>query len=328
MIEFDTIPVLDLAPLQHPKPGGNAMEKLVAAFRDAYENVGFSHVINHGVDPALIAGVFDASRAFHALPRAEKLAIELNANHRGFMAIDTSTDRNSKLAQVTKPNQSESFLMMREAGPGDPDVAARAFLAGPNLWPRTLPGFREAVSAYDAALCELGRKLVGVAARALEVHPAAMLRAFDPATTFLRLLRYPPRPVDATEDLYGSAPHCDFGYLTILAQDETGGLQVRNGAGDWIDVPPRPGAFVVNVGEMLHRWSNGRLISTPHRVINRSGRERYSCPFFFDPHVTVEVAPLETCITPERPVAYAPIVYGDFLRAELRAGYEAHGGAA
>ena len=328
MTDFDAIPVIDLAPLGAPlgDPDCGARDRLAAAFRDAYENIGFSYVVNHGVDSELIAAVFAASRAFHALPRADKQAVRLNANHRGFIAIDTSTDRNSKLAGVTKPNQSESFIMMREAGPEDPDVEAGAYLAGPNLWPEALPGFREAAARYDSALGDLGSKLVRVIALALDTDPDDFARAFDPPTTFLRLLHYPPRPPMTPDDLYGSAPHCDFGFITILAQDEAGGLQVRNTAGAWIDAPYLPGAFVVNTGDMLHRWSNGRLRSTPHRVINRSGRARYSCPFFFDPHVGTEIAPLESCIGPDRPAAFEPIVYGEFLRAELSAGYEAHGG--
>ena len=132
------------------------------------------------------------------------------------------------------------------------------------------------------------------------------------------------RALGVRAHLFGSAPHTDFGCLTILAQDDVGGLQVQTPAGAWIDAPVIPGSFIVNVGDMLHRWSNGILRSTPHRVINRSGRERYSCPFFFDPNVATDIAPLPSCITPERPPAFEPINFGAFLKAELEAGYDKH----
>jgi isopenicillin N synthase-like dioxygenase len=134
------------------------------------------------------------------------------------------------------------------------------------------------------------------------------------------LLHYPPQSPQAPEDLYGSAPHKDFGCLTLLAQDDVGGLQVQTPAGHWVDAPPMKDAFVVNVGDMLHRMSNGRLLSTPHRVINTSGRERYSVPFFFDPHVATDITPLPGTGAPQ----FEPLNFGDFLRSELEAGYTAH----
>jgi len=250
--------------------------------------------------------------------------LELNELHRGFIPINTSTDKNSKLAVVSKPNQSESFILMREATAGDRAVLAGDYLAGANQWPEGLPGFRDTVVAYHDALTELGHKLCRAIGLALRTDVETFAAAFAPPTTFLRLLHYPPQPPDPAGDLYGSAPHTDFGCITILAQDEVGGLQVRNQAGDWIDAPCIPGSFVMNVGDMLHRWSNGQLLSTPHRVVNRSGKERYSCPFFFDPDVNVEVAPLPGCVTAEQPSQFDSIVYGDFLRAELQAGYDKH----
>ena len=303
------IPVLDAS-----KP-----DAVVAAdLRLAYGEVGFAYLDNHGIDPVLTEDVFAASRAFHALPDAEKAKIALNRNHRGFIAIDTSTDVNSTLAEVTKPNQSESFMMMRE------DAAETGeYLSGPNQWP-DLPGFREAVSAYHDAMAALGLRLMRVAALSLGAAPDAFNAAFARPTTWLRLLRYPPAPPQRPDDLWGSAPHTDFGCLTLLAQDDAGGLQVKAPEGGWIDAPPRPGAFVVNVGDMLHRWSNGVLRSTPHRVVNLSGRERFSCPFFFDPNVAAVIEPLPACVADDRPAAFEPVVFGDFLRAELEAGYDAH----
>ena len=311
MTEFSDIPVLDLAPLV----AAQDIRALAAAFAKAYGETGFGYVVNHGVDPALRAAVFEASSAFHALPEDKKQAIALNTRHRGYIAINTSTDVTTDLAEVTKPNQSASFMMMREDAQIDPEV----YLSGPNQWP-DLPGFRATCEAYVQAMTRLGHQLMTLALEAVGVTDRQILHAFETPTIWLRLLHYPPQPPQAPEDLYGSAPHRDFGCLTLLAQDDVGGLQVQTPAGQWVDVPPIPDALVVNVGDMLHRLTNGRLLSTPHRVINATGRERYSVPFFFDPHVSTTIAPLPGLGTP----GYPPLLFGEFLKSELEASYDAH----
>lgn len=311
MTEFTEIPVLDLEPLM---TGGDT-SKLAAEFAKAYGETGFGYVINHGIDPELRASIFAASKQFHGLPEVQKQAIALNKTHRGYIAINTSTDVNSDLAEVTKPNQSASFMMMREDSVADPNT----YLSGPNQWP-DLAEFRKTCEAYTTAMTALGQKLMALALEAIGATDHSILEAFQPPTLWLRLLHYPPQSPQAPEDLYGSAPHKDFGCLTLLAQDDVGGLQVQTPAGNWVDAPPMENAFVVNVGDMLHRMSNGKLLSTPHRVINATGRERYSVPFFFDPHVSTDIAPL-----PGTGVAkFAPLNFGTFLRSELEAGYEAH----
>lgn len=322
MRDFIDIPIIDVAALDSSNSA--ALQALGDTFADAYSRVGFSYIVNHGIDQCLIDAVFAASKDFHALPLATKMGIELNELHRGYIPINTSTDVNSTLADVRKPNQSESFMMMREAGEDDPDVRNGAFLAGPNQWPAGLPRFRAAVSAYANALTALGERLVHAIALGLGTDAERFGRYFERPTTWLRLLHYPPQAASTPDDLYGSAPHCDFGCITILAQDDVGGLQVRTPAGKWIDAPPIPGTFVVNAGDMLHRWSNGRLRSTPHRVVNRSGRERYSCPFFFDPNVAVDIAPLDACVSRAAPARFEPVNFGDFLRQELEAAYDRH----
>ena len=311
MTEFTEIPVLDLTPLLN----GGDTAPLARAFAKAYGETGFGYIINHGINPALRADIFAASKKFHALPEAVKQRVALNRTHRGYIAINTSTDVNSDLAEVTKPNQSASFMMMREDAEADPKV----YLSGPNQWPE-LEGFRETCEAYAAAMTGLGQRLMALALEAIGVQDPAILSAFQKPTIWLRLLHYPPQPPQAPEDLYGSAPHKDFGCLTLLAQDDVGGLQVQTPSGHWVDAPPIENALIVNVGDMLHRLSNGRLLSTPHRVINASGRERYSVPFFFDPHVSADIAPLPGTGS----ARFEPINFGAFLKAELEAGYDAH----
>ena len=321
MDEFTELPILDVAAIYSDNAA--AKQALAKQFAHIYGTTGFGYICNHGVPARVTEGVFAASERFHNASQANKMSVELNHLHRGYIPINTSTDVNSKLADVKKPNQSESFMVMREDAPDAPQVLNEDYLAGPNQWPE-LENFKQHVVAYQNALSELSFKLVEIVALALDANPDDLRRHFTPATTWLRLLYYPPAPPIEDPELFGSAPHTDFGFLTILAQDDIGGLQVQTPSGKWIDAPRIPDTFVVNVGDMLHRWSNGRLKSTPHRVINRSGNPRYSCPFFYDPNVSTDIAPLPSTISAQTASQFEPINFGEFLKGELQAGYKHH----
>lgn len=143
---FKDIPVIDLAPLRDHTEAD--LRCVADAIDKAYSQVGFAYLINHGIAQSTIDDLFEASRQFHALPREDKMKIEVNAFHRGFIPINTSTMQTSSVAKVTRPNQSESFMMMHDLPNDDPDVLAGAPLAGPNQWPQRLPSFRPAVMAY------------------------------------------------------------------------------------------------------------------------------------------------------------------------------------
>jgi isopenicillin N synthase-like dioxygenase len=255
------------------------------------------------------------SKKFHDQELDKKMRFQIDKTHRGYIPINTSTDVTTDLAKVTKPNQSASYMIMKEDIAINPDI----YLSGPNQWPDVL-GFRDACEAYVTAMSELGRKLMRLALESIGVDDISILKSFSDPTIWLRLLHYPPQSPKAEKDLYGSAPHKDFGCLTLLAQDDVGGLQVMSPAGNWVDAPRIPGSFVVNVGDMLRRLSNGLLLSTPHRVINKSGRERYSCPFFFDPHVNTVIEPIKGTGNP----IFEPLLFANFLKSELEASYQAH----
>ncbi len=308
-----TIPVIDL---------GDERNAVVRALDDAYSNLGFATLVGHGVPESTTRALFAASAAFHALPIEQKLAVELDANHRGYIPIAVSTDRTSSVEAATRPNQSASFMMMREDLQSSPEVATGTYLAGPNQWPE-LAGFRAALESYHETLVSVGRHVVGLLAELLGDTDGALPCAFTTPTTWLRLLHYPAQFVD--HDGYGSSPHRDFGCITLLAQDRVGGLEVRTPDGDWIGVPPSPGALVMNVGDMLHRWSNGHLLSTPHRVV-QSDRERFSAAFFFDPHMSTVVEPLPSCIDDGNPSAFGPIEFAAFVRDQLESTYDHHAG--
>lgn len=301
------IPVISVAALvTDPESVGTAIV-------DAYGTLGFAYVVDHPIDLELQAAVFDMSRRFHALPEGDKRGIEVNRFHRGYVPFAASTDRTSTLGEAKKPNLSESFLMLRELPNHHPDMRDEVYLAGPNQWPKAPAGFREIVTSYNDAMSTFALQVISSIDEALGTA-GAISRWFDEPTTWLRLLHYPPQNPQAPEDEFGSAPHTDFGAITLLAQDDVGGLSVSTPEGTWADVPPLPGAFVMNIGDVLHRWSDGRLISTPHRVTNRSGRERYSFPFFFDPSMR---APLDL----HDPTG---ATFGDYVRHHLEGSYEHH----
>jgi isopenicillin N synthase-like dioxygenase len=305
------IPKIDISEIEEKE----FSRTLLQDFFSAYNKYGFGYIINHGIEKTLIEQLFQVSKKFHSQPLSEKMRVALDHNHRGYIAINTSTDVNSKLADVKKPNQSESFMMMREDKSELPDV----YLSGPNQWPK-LENFKEVLEKYTCNMTKLGRNLMRLALLSSGVKDLSVMQSLDTPTIWLRLLHYPPISKNSPSDLYGSAPHTDFGCLTILAQDEIGGLQVQTREGEWIDVPKLEGSFVVNVGDMLSRYTNGLLRSTPHRVINKSGKERFSCPFFFDPHTNAVVQPLKGTGKPK----FSPINFGEFLREELEASYEKH----
>jgi len=201
-------------------------------------------------------------------------------------------------------------------------------LQGPNQWPGWLPEFRPAIEAYSEAAERVSRAVIRLIAVALGLPVTSLDKHFDRPTSFLRLLHYPPHPVDASDDQFGAAPHTDYGIITLLAQDNSGGLQVRRRDGGWIDAAPLQGTFVLNVADMLARWTNDRFVSTPHRVVNRSGGDRYSLPFFFDTAMESVIECLPTCTGPGNPPRYEKVRYGDYLMNRLNRNYDYRKGEA
>jgi isopenicillin N synthase-like dioxygenase len=198
----------------------------------------------------------------------------------------------------------------------------------PNQWPdeALVPGFRATIEDYVVQMNTLARKMVTAISTSLGMRKDELDPYFEKPTTFLRLLHY---PTQRDEDgLFGSAPHTDYGFITLLAQDDVGGLEVKNKAGEWVTAPPVPGTFVMNVGDILARWSNDRFVSTPHRVINRSGRERYSQPFFFDPSMDHTISALPVCVPRGEKPKYEPVVYRDYLMERIDKNYHYRKGVA
>jgi isopenicillin N synthase-like dioxygenase len=267
------LPVIDVSPLVSGAGDRSAVAKeLTAACRDA----GFFYVVGHGVPEGLQRRLAEESRAFFALSEAEKGEI---AMARGGRAWRGWFPLGGELTSG-RPDRKEGLYFGRELPASDPRVAAGRPLHGPNLFPRRPAGLREAVLAYMAALSALGHRLCAGLSLSLGLPESYFAERYtgDPLTLF-RVFRYPPG--SAAED-WGVGEHTDYGLLTILLQDDAGGLEVRTARG-WVAAPPIPGSFVCNIGDMLDRMTGGAYRSTPHRVRNPAPRDRYSFPFFFDP---------------------------------------------
>lgn len=310
-----SVPVVDIAALAGPVTP--TFRDTARELRRVFETIGFAYIAGHGVTQAQIDDVFAASRAFHALPVEAKQRLKINAAHRGYMGMSTSTIVTSSVAKVTKPNQSESLMVMHEPAPEDDGKP----LQGPNQWPAELPDFRPRILAYNAALEAVARRLTRAVAVGFDLPPDWFDPHFARPTIWLRLLHYPPLPDPLPPDLFSSAPHTDYGFLTVLAQDDTGGLEVRGRDGSWIPAPPIKGTFVVNVADILMQWTNGILVSTPHRVRNVAGRDRYSVPFFFDPGIDSVVECLPGIVPPGGTPRWPATSWRDYVMERLDKNY-------
>jgi isopenicillin N synthase-like dioxygenase len=281
------LPVIDVGPLLPHGPERHreverAAERIAAACRDT----GFFYVSGHGVPPGLTRRLDAASRRFFRLPDDEKSEISMD---RGGRAWRGHFPVGQELTSG-RPDQKEGVYFGAELPADDPRVRAGVPLHGPNLFPRQVPELRDAVLDYLDRMTALAQAVMGGIALGLGLPRDYFSAGYTARPTVLfRIFRYPPVP--AAAETWGVGEHTDYGLLTLLAQDDNGGLQVH-GADGWIDAPPLPGTFVCNIGDMLDRLPGGRYRSTPHRVRNVSGRERLSFPFFFDPDWDAEVPPL------------------------------------
>lgn len=292
------LPLIDISGLRSHDP---VDQHLVAEqLRQACEQRGFFYITGHGIDPALISSLFAASQRFFDLPMTEKLAVDkkLSRCNRGYEPLRAQT-----LESGAPPDLKESFYAGAEVAANDARVLAGRFNTGPNQWPETLPDFRAVMQNYYQAAYGLGATIVRGLALSLGVPVSHFDGYLKEAAATLRLLHYPPQPANPEPGEKGCGEHTDFGGVTLLLQDEAGGLQVWDkDLGSWIDAPPVPGAFVVNIGDLFARWTNDRYVSTLHRVINVSGRERYSVPFFFTGNPLHKVECIPTCLDEgERP---------------------------
>ncbi len=282
---------------------------------EACRDTGFFYITGHGIDAATMDTVFEQSQLFFAQPTEAKTALALHANsgNRGYVHLRTEA-----LDPGHNVDNKEAFNIGLELAPDDPDVLAGVPSRRMNMWP-AMPDFRTTMLDYFSRLHQLGIDLHHAIAHDLGLAANHFDPLFTRPMATLRLLHYPDA-ISRRGD-FGAGTHTDYGNLTILLTDDAGGLQVQRLDGEWIDAPYVPEAFVCNIGDCLMRWTNDVYKSTPHRVIEPIGRDRYSIAFFLDPNPDAMVEVLETCIGPDRPCKYAPITAADYLASRFAETY-------
>ncbi|GAA2724314.1 MULTISPECIES: 2-oxoglutarate and iron-dependent oxygenase domain-containing protein [Streptomyces] len=318
---INELPVLDLSAAS---AGPDARARFREALHAAARDVGFFQLTGHGITPEETAELMRVMRAFFALPEAERLAISnLNSPHfRGYTRIGDERTGGSQdwRDQLDIGAEREPHV----PGPGEPGYW---WLDGPNQWPAALPELRTTALAWVERLGDVARRLLHELLASIGAPEDFYDDAFaDRPHLHLKLVRYPGTAPDGAGQ--GVGWHKDYGFLTLLLQDQVGGLQVDRGDGTPIDVPPLPGAFVINLGELLEVATNGYLKATNHRVISPAGsRERFSVPFFFNPRLDARIAPLPFAHADRAPGVTqdtANPLFAEYGRNEIKGWLRAH----
>lgn len=310
VIDGEEIPFLDVGPYFAGEEG--ALEKLAVRLRDIQENIGFYYIVNHGVQRAFIREAFDELARFFALPDDEKMKLRPVDGGRGYIPPKSSVYVTSPINNNTKGDLNEVLILTRERPADHPAVLQGLRFHGPNQWPAddVLPGFRQKMLDYYAAMEALGYKMLPLYARALGLPADHFTPLFKDPMWTTRNAHYP--AVEPEENQFGISPHQDHGFLTLLPLSDVPGLQIMSPSGKWLPADFVEDAIIVNTGEFLNRWTNGRFKATPHRVIPPQV-DRYSIAFFFNPTWDTVAEPLPTCVDDDNPAQFYPVRMHDYL---------------
>ena len=285
--------------------------------RTTCQKIGFFYLDGHGIEAELFADVFAQSKLLFDLSKDSKNAMADPELSRGYTAMGEETlDPTKQRTGDTK----EGFYIGRQVDPSSPKYNP-AKLAGPNQWPspqktpdmKDCEAFRKVMETYFERISNVGLRTVRLLALSLGLPAQHFDDYFSEPMAALRLLHYDAVKSRPEEGLFAAGAHSDYGMITLLLTDENSGLQVQTKSGEWVDVPPRKGSLVVNLGDMLERWTNGLYVSTPHRVLTVGDVERYSVPFFYEPNFDTKVECLPVCCSDENPARYPPTTSGQHL---------------
>lgn len=312
-----TIPVIDIAGSYAADAGER--RRVAWEIHKTCRDTGFFYIVNHGVPAALMQRQLQFTREFFAQPPAAKQALDLRNSPctRGY-----EQPLMQRLDTGSPPDLKESFAYACELGPDHPYVQQKVPGQGANQWPADWPEFRLQMEEYQRHMIELGRHLLACIALSLELPEDYFAAGLEQPMCGVRLLRYPPQPADAAFNQLGAGAHTDWGSVTLLLQDGNEGLEVQNAAGEWLRARPVPGSFVINIGQLMQRLTNGLYHATMHRVMNNvSGRARYSVATFFDFDYFHQIECVPTCLPEHGPPQSEPCTVGEHIEMIFRQTY-------
>jgi isopenicillin N synthase-like dioxygenase len=310
-----SVPTVDLAP--YLSGDADARKTVARAFGDAFVGTGFCAIVGHGVPESLVDRAYDLAKQFFALPEATKrraMAPE-TVKTRGYLPVGIESVA-ATLAGETPPDLCEALVFYAPHRAPSPGGKA-------NIWPEAPAGLREVLPDYVSAITTLTRQLTRICALALDLGENDLDPWFHDPSLTLRLVNYPDQVEPPLPNQLRYGAHHDYGGLTILRQDSApGGLQIRDATGTWHDVPNIPGAFPLNAGDLLARWTNDRWRSTLHRVVNpdralTGSTQRLSMVAFTGPNEAMEVACLPSCTDDANPPRYPPVFAGAYIQSML-----------
>jgi isopenicillin N synthase-like dioxygenase len=306
-VEISRIPIVDFTGFLS---GSTAERRRIAdEIIAACETIGFFYLTGHGVTETKRQAIFDRAEQFFHLPKEQKEQSTATQEwNRGYIfggSADRALDANTRVF--------EQYRIQREFAPDDPDLKTDNPLFQPNRWPSQIDGFGKDCIAYYDAMSDLASELLQAIAIGLDLPEDRFVRYFRKPVCQISLMYYPALPGDAGNEVKNLSIHTDEGPVVILAQGKIGGLEVKTSDGRWLAAPPIPGAFTINIGNMMMWWSNGRLKSTLHRVRNTSGQERFSVPFFWNADPSVIVEPLPELVERDGVSRYKPVEVGPLL---------------
>ena len=304
-IAVEKIPVIDTAPLRFGT--SEAAQAVALKIRQAAEEVGFFYICNHGISEAVIEQAYRAAQGFFSRPKKWKNSVKINSNHHGFLSVGEA-----KMEQAERVDLKESFVWGLDLPDDHPSVTEKNPFLGRNQWPKEMPELQKGVYPFFEAGLQCGRNMMRAFALGMELPEDSFLKSTNEPIARSSIIYYPPQSQNLGENQFGVAPHTDYGCLTLLWQDQVGGLEVQTSEGEWVTAHPIEGTLVVNVGDLLMRWTNDCFKSTPHRVVNRKGVERYSMVIAWDPNFETLVDPSVVCQNGAKPL-YSPVSCGDYV---------------